>query len=110
MYRSYRADNQLPDKLTFTDKLPMEWLSTAMYTKAALWLLKHDPHKNPRVHLVSAHRYLVLTTEGVDTYHKITKQLVERYLIVSTLYQYVSAHICVRAVDTQRRAISVSVS
>ena len=73
----------MPDKLRFTDKLPMEWLSTAMYTKAALWLYKHDTVKNPRVHACSQERFLVLTTEGYSTYGKITKTLIKRYPCVS---------------------------
>jgi hypothetical protein len=58
----------------------MEWLPTAMYKKAAKWLAKHDLYKAPVVHLCTTERYLVLTTEGMETYGKITKTLRERYM------------------------------
>jgi hypothetical protein len=78
VYRLYHTGIHMPDKLRFTDKLPVEWLSTAIYTKAALWLYKHDTVKNPRVHACTTERFLVLTTNGYDTYGKITNALIKR--------------------------------
>ena len=80
------TDIQLPDKLTITDKLPVEWLPTSMYTKAALWLYKHNNGKTPYAHQCSENRYLVLTAEGAETYKKITKTLVKRYARYHALY------------------------
>ena len=74
----YRAGLMMPDKLTITDRLPVEWLPTSMYIKAALWLYKHNSGKTPYVHKCSGSRYYVLTKAGVDTYGKVTKKLVER--------------------------------
>ena len=69
----------MPDRLTFTTELPMEWLSTNMYAKAANLLLRHtSPKKTPQYHMVSHNEYLVLSVEGVAKYKKVDKKLVER--------------------------------
>ena len=65
----------MPDKLTITDRLPVDWLPTSMYIKAALWLYKHNSGKTPYVHKCSGSRYYVLTKAGVDTYGKVTNRL-----------------------------------
>ena len=69
----------MPDKLTFTDKLPVSWLPTDAYAKAAKMLYKHESGKTPYVHKCSEGRYLVLTKAGAETYKKVTKSLVARY-------------------------------
>ena len=81
----YRTALEMPDQLIFTYKLPVSWLPTSMYTKAALWLYKHDSGKTPYVHKCSESQYLVLTKAGAETYKKITKKLVERYALYHTI-------------------------
>jgi hypothetical protein len=71
----------MPDKLTFTDKLPVEWLPTKMYAKAAKQLLQHTSNKRtPQYHMRSKTEYLVLTSEGVENYKKVDNGLVGRYV------------------------------
>ena len=72
---------QLPDELTFTQELPLEWLRTEMYTKAHRLLERHrDPtKKTPQYRKVSDDEYLVLTNEGVSKYKKITDKMVNRF-------------------------------
>ena len=77
----YRAVGiQMPDVLTVTKELPMEWLSTGMYAKATNLLLRHTSttRKTPQYHIVSHNEYLVLSVEGVDKYKKVDDKLVER--------------------------------
>ena len=76
----YRAAIQKPDKLTFTDKLPVSWLPTAMYIKATKTLYRHNSGKNtPQYHIISDEEYLVLTSEGEKSHKKVSDKLVERY-------------------------------
>tara|TARA_B110000503_G_scaffold103224_1_gene154153 strand:+ start:189 stop:410 length:222 start_codon:yes stop_codon:yes gene_type:complete len=71
----------MPDRLTFTDKLPVEWLPTKMYKKAAMQLLKHTSNKRtPQYHMRSKTEYLVLTVDGVENYKKVDAALVARYV------------------------------
>ena len=71
---------QKPDKLQFTDELPIEWLPTEMYTKAAKMLLLHNngAKSKPQYHIVSPNEYLVLTEAGRKKYKKVDSQLVTR--------------------------------
>ena len=69
----------MPDVLTFTKELPLNWLRTEMYAKAANLLLRHtSPRNTPQYHIVSHNEFLVLTVEGVAKYKKVDKKLVER--------------------------------
>ena len=74
----------MPDMLTFTRGVPVEWLPTSMYTKAALWLYRHDSGKTPYVWKCSEQRYYVLTKAGADSYKKITKTLVKKCACISS--------------------------
>jgi hypothetical protein len=71
---------QKPDKLQFTDELPIEWLPTEMYTKAAKMLLLHNngAKSKPQYHIVSPNEYLVLTEAGRKQYKKVDAKLVTR--------------------------------
>ena len=75
----YHTAVQMPDKLTFTEELPLEWLRTEMYMKAAKMLDRHTNDKNPQYHKISANEYFVLTKEGASKYKKVTKTMVKRY-------------------------------
>ena len=68
----------MPDKLVFTEKLPLAWLHTSMYTKAAKALYKHKDTRR-YIYASSSDRFLVLTSAGEETYGKITESLVKRY-------------------------------
>ena len=78
-YHISRAAVQLADELTFTKELPLDWLPTLMYDKAAQMLERHKSGKSPQYHRVSGSEYLVLTTYGVDEFKKVAPKLVEWY-------------------------------
>ena len=68
----------MPDKLTFTEKIPFEWISTWSYKKAHKWLSLHTKN-NKMVHAVSPDYFIVLTSLGKDVYGKLTKKLIKWY-------------------------------
>ena len=74
-----RTAVQMPDVLTFTTGLPLKWVRTELYVKAAKLLLRHtSPRNTPQCHKISGDEYLVLTNEGVTKFKKVTKKLVDR--------------------------------
>ena len=67
----------MPDTLTFTEKIPFEWIPTASYTKAHEWLNLHNPRTRKMVHAVSPNNFIVLTSLGKDLHGKLTNKLIK---------------------------------
>ena len=76
----------MPDKLTFTEKIPFEWVSTWSYKKAHKWLSLHtSTHR--MVHAVTSSYFIVLTTFGRDLHKKLNNKLIKWYRGARMQYQ-----------------------
>ena len=72
----------MPDQLTCTKGLPLEWIPIAMYNRAAKLLEKHT-EKQPLVWAISSTSFLCMSEYGIEHKGHITKPLVKAYRAIS---------------------------